>query len=158
MKIIFLGPPGAGKGTAASRIAPKLGIPHISTGDLFRKNIKEGTSIGIKAKKYMDEGKLVPDEVVMWMVEERIKKDDCKGGFILDGVPRTINQAEILENITDIDHVINLSITDKMVIRRNSARLSCPPNGYNCSRQFQPIFRRLVCVPGQRFKFELLRF
>ena len=96
MKIIMLGAPGAGKGTQAKQIADKYGVPHISTGDIFRANIKNGTELGKKAKEYMDQGLLVPDELVVDLVVDRVKQDDCKNGFILDGFPRTIPQAEAL--------------------------------------------------------------
>ena len=97
MRLVLLGPPGAGKGTQASSIVKKYRIPHISTGDIFRANIKEGTQLGKKAKAYMDKGLLVPDEVVVSIVKDRLTKDDCKEGFLLDGFPRTVNQAEALE-------------------------------------------------------------
>ncbi|MFH1365014.1 MAG: adenylate kinase [archaeon] len=129
MKKIFLGPPGSGKGTAASRIAPEYNVPHISTGDLFRKNIQEGTEIGKKAKEHMDVGNLVPDEIVMEMLKERIVCEDCKNGFILDGFPRTIPQAERLSKLTEIDIVINMVVSDEIVIARNSARISCSKCG-----------------------------
>ena len=129
MKKIFLGPPGSGKGTAASRIAPKLNIPHISTGDLFRQNIRDKTQIGMKAKEYMDAGELVPDEVVIDMLADRIKQNDCENGFILDGFPRTIPQAEKLSKLSDIDIVINLDVPDEIVIKRLSSRVTCKECG-----------------------------
>ena len=102
MRLILLGPPGCGKGTQAQRIAEKYKIPQVSTGDLFRKAVKERTALGEEAKKYMDQGKLVPDEVVVGMVEERLKENDCKGGFILDGFPRTLEQAKKLDKILNV--------------------------------------------------------
>jgi len=129
MKKIFLGPPGSGKGTAASKVAPEYTVPHISTGDLFRKNIQEGTDIGKKAKGHMDAGNLVPDEIVIEMLKERITYHDCKNGFILDGFPRTIPQAEMLDSLTNIDVVINMVVSDEIVIARNSARVSCSKCG-----------------------------
>ncbi len=129
MKKIFLGAPGAGKGTAASRIAPIKKIPHISTGDLFRKNLKENTEIGLKAKEFMDKGELVPDEVVIEMVKERITEPDCKNGFILDGFPRTIKQAEMLKEILPIDVVININVPDEIVIQRLCSRVTCKDCG-----------------------------
>ena len=129
MKKIFLGAPGAGKGTAASRIAPIKKIPHISTGDLFRKNLKENTEIGLKAKEFMDKGELVPDEVVIEMVKERITEPDCKNGFILDGFPRTIKQAEMLKEILPIDVVINIDVPDEIVIQRLCSRVTCKDCG-----------------------------
>ena len=99
MNIILMGPPGAGKGTQAERLVEKFGIPHISTGDMFRKALKEGTELGLKAKSYMDQGKLVPDEVTVGIVKERLMETDCQKGFLLDGFPRTIQQADALEKI-----------------------------------------------------------
>ena len=129
MKKIFLGAPGSGKGTAASRIAPQLNIPHISTGDLFRKNIKEKTEIGTRAKEFMGRGDLVPDDIVIEMLKSRIENEDCKEGFILDGFPRTIPQAEKLDEITDIDVVINICVPDDIIIRRLSSRITCKDCG-----------------------------
>ena len=124
MNIILLGAPGAGKGTQAVRIAAAMGIPHISTGDIFRKNIKEGTPVGLKAKSYIDRGQLVPDEVVVEIVQQRIEESDCKHGFLLDGFPRTIAQAEALDRLTDIDRVINIEADlDKLVDRITGRRV-----------------------------------
>ncbi|MBN2101529.1 MAG: adenylate kinase [Candidatus Aenigmarchaeota archaeon] len=145
MKIIFLGPPGSGKGTAASRVAPKFGIPHISTGDLFRKNIKEQTEIGKEAKQYMDDGKLVPDEVVINMLKARLEEDDCQEGFILDGFPRTTPQAEMLDGITEIDVVVNMVVPDKIVIARNSSRVSCSKCGEIYNLRTMPTKLKGVC-------------
>jgi adenylate kinase len=135
MKKIFLGPPGSGKGTTASRIAPIYNVPHISTGDLLRKNIQKETDIGKKAKEQIADGGLVSDEIVMEMLKERIFCEDCKEGFILDGFPRTIPQAEMLEKITPIDIVINIDVPDEMIIMRNSSRISCP----KCGRVYNSI-------------------
>lgn len=134
MKIVMLGAPGAGKGTAAAELSQKYGIPHISTGDIFRKNIREETALGIEAKKFMDEGGLVPDELTIKMILERLNDDDCKDGFILDGFPRTISQAESLREAlslkkTKIDYVININASDEVIIERLSGRLSCPKCG-----------------------------
>jgi adenylate kinase len=129
MKKIFLGAPGSGKGSYASRIAPKRNVPHISTGDLFRKNMEEKTKIGIRAKEYMDRGDLVPDEIVIEMLKERIKNKDCDKGFILDGFPRTIKQAEKLAEITDIDLAVNMSVSDEIIIKRISSRVICKDCG-----------------------------
>ncbi len=145
MKKIFLGPPGSGKGTAASRIAPKFNIPHISTGDLFRENIKNQTPIGIKAQQYMDEGKLVPDEVVIEMLKKRISQNDCENGFILDGFPRTMPQAEMLEELTDIDIAINMDVTEEVVITRNSARISCSGCGKIYNLRSTPPKEKGIC-------------
>lgn len=130
MKIIMLGAPGAGKGTQAKQIADKYNIPHISTGDIFRANIKEGTELGKKAKTYMDQGLLVPDELVVELVADRIQQDDCKNGFVLDGFPRTIPQAEALdaalEKINEkMDYAIDVDVPDENIIRRMSGRRAC---------------------------------
>ena len=125
MKLIISGPPGSGKGTRASRIAQMLKLAHISTGDLFRKEISEGTELGRLAKSIIDQGELVPDELTMNMLKNRLQQEDCKNGFILDGVPRTIKQAELLKEITDIDHFINLEISREMIIDRIGSRRTC---------------------------------
>ena len=129
MKKIFLGAPGTGKGSYASRISPKLNVPHISTGDLFRENIKKETEIGAEAKGYMERGELVPDEVVVKMLKERIERDDCQDGFILDGFPRTIPQAEMLSELTDMDVVINMDVPNEIIVKRLSSRISCKDCG-----------------------------
>ena len=134
MKIIMLGAPGAGKGTQAAMISEKYGIPHISTGDIFRSNIKAGTELGKKAKEYMDQGLLVPDELTTDLVVDRIAQDDCKNGFILDGFPRTIPQAkfltEALKNKNEsLDCAVNVDVADENIIRRMSGRRVCPVCG-----------------------------
>ena len=134
MKIVMLGAPGAGKGTQAKMIAKKCDIPHISTGDIFRENIKNGTPLGAKAKTYMDKGLLVPDELVCDLIVDRIQQDDCKNGYILDGFPRTIPQAQALEDaLTKIgqklDYAIDIEVPDENIIRRMSGRRSCPKCG-----------------------------
>ncbi len=129
MKKIFLGAPGSGKGTCASKVSPRRNVPHISTGDLFRENIKNGTEIGNTAKGYMERGELVPDEVVVEMLKERIKEEDCQEGFILDGFPRTIPQAEMLADITDIDAAINIDVPNEVIIQRLSSRITCKDCG-----------------------------
>lgn len=130
MKIIMLGAPGAGKGTQAKQIATKYNIPHISTGDIFRANIKAGTELGNKAKEYMDQGLLVPDELVVDLVVDRVKHDDCKNGYVLDGFPRTIPQAEALDSALQaigekIDYAINIEVPDENIVRRMSGRRAC---------------------------------
>ena len=125
MNIIFLGPPGAGKGTQAQRICDALKIPQISTGDTLRRAIKEGTETGIKAKSFIDAGKLVPDEVIIDIVKERLAKDDCKNGYILDGFPRTVPQAEALSTFASIDSVIELAVDDQVLVNRLSGRRVC---------------------------------
>ncbi|MDD3214833.1 MAG: adenylate kinase [Eubacteriales bacterium] len=126
MNIIFLGPPGAGKGTQAQIICKRYGIPQISTGDMLRAAITAQTETGLKAKSYMDAGQLVPDEVVIAIVKERLAADDCKNGFILDGFPRTVEQADALSKIAKIDVVINISVDDEALVRRLSGRRVCP--------------------------------
>ena len=125
MKIIFLGAPGSGKGTHATRVKTELGVPHISTGDIFRENIKGGTPLGVLAKSYIDKGALVPDDVVIKIVEDRLSREDCKKGFILDGFPRTIYQAEALKKIAAIDVVINLVVDDEAIVKRVAGRRMC---------------------------------
>ncbi len=132
MKLIFLGPPGAGKGTQAKLISEKFSVPHISTGDIFRKNIKEQTLLGKKAAEYNNKGLLVPDSITNAMVEKRLEEKDCKKGFILDGYPRTIPQAEFLESIQQIEKVINLELVDKEIIKRISGRRTCK----NCQSSY----------------------
>ena len=130
MKLIMLGAPGAGKGTQAKRIADKYKIPHISTGDIFRANIKGGTQLGKKAKSFMDQGMLVPDEITIGMLMDRIKEADCANGYVLDGFPRTIPQAESLTQAlsdmgTAIDYAINVDVPDDNIISRMSGRRAC---------------------------------
>ena len=130
MKIIMLGAPGAGKGTQAKMIADKYQIPHISTGDIFRSNIKEGTELGKEAKSYMDKGLLVPDELTVKILLDRVAKDDCRNGYVLDGFPRTIPQAEVLDEalakLNDkIDYAIDVDVPDENIIRRMSGRRAC---------------------------------
>lgn len=127
--LVFLGPPGAGKGTQAARISARLGLPHISTGDILRAAIKEGTQIGLRAKAYMDAGNLVPDEVVIGIVEERIAKPDCAQGYILDGFPRTLPQAQALSKITNITKAVNIAVEDELLVKRLSGRRVCPACG-----------------------------
>ncbi len=125
MNIIFLGPPGAGKGTQAQRICNALNIPQISTGDILRRAIKDQTPTGLKAKSYIDAGKLVPDDVIIDIVRDRLAQDDAKNGYILDGFPRTVPQAEALEGIAKIDAVIDLDVADEKLIARLSGRRVC---------------------------------
>lgn len=130
MKIIMLGAPGAGKGTQAKMIADKYHVPHISTGDIFRANIKNGTELGMEAKKYMDQGLLVPDELTVKILLDRVAQDDCKEGYVLDGFPRTIPQAEVLDKalseINDqIDFAINVDVPDENIVRRMGGRRAC---------------------------------
>ena len=130
MNIIMLGAPGAGKGTQAAVLCEHFGIPTISTGNMIREALENGTEMGLKAKSYMDDGKLVPDEVVIGIVKERLGEDDCKKGFILDGFPRTIPQAEALDNMgVDIQYVINIDVPDESIIKRMSGRRVCEKCG-----------------------------
>ena len=150
MKIIMLGAPGAGKGTQAKQIAAKYQIPHISTGDIFRANIKNGTELGKKAKTYMDQGALVPDELTCDLVMDRIQQDDCKNGFVLDGFPRTIPQAEALtEALAKIgekmDYAINVEVPDENIIHRMSGRRSCPKCGASYHIEFIPPKQEGIC-------------
>ena len=136
MKLVLLGAPGAGKGTQAEILCKKLQIPTISTGNILRAAIKNGTPTGLKAKSYMDAGQLVPDEVIIGIICERLAEDDCKNGFILDGVPRTIPQAEALEaNGIDIDCALSLEVEDQTIVDRMSGRRTCP----NCGASFHIV-------------------
>ncbi len=141
MNLILLGPPGAGKGTQAQMIVDRYQIPKVSTGDILRAAVKERTPLGTKAKAFMDEGKLVPDELVIGIIEERLKASDCRPGFILDGFPRTMAQAEALQPILakigkSIDHVINIEVDDEELVRRLTGRRTCK----NCGAMFHLIF------------------
>jgi len=130
MKIIMLGAPGAGKGTQAKMIAEKYSVPHISTGDIFRANIKNGTELGMEAKRYMDQGQLVPDELTVKILLDRVAQDDCKNGYVLDGFPRTIPQAEVLDKaLTElgdsVDYAIDVNVPDENIINRMGGRRAC---------------------------------
>ena len=130
MKIVMLGAPGAGKGTQAKMIAEKYGIPHVSTGDIFRANIKNGTELGKEAKQYMDQGKLVPDELTVKILLDRVAQDDCKNGYVLDGFPRTIPQANVLDEALTklgdrIDYAVNVDVPDDNIINRMGGRRAC---------------------------------
>jgi adenylate kinase len=129
MKIVLLGPQGSGKGTYASRLGPILKIPHISTGDLCREEAAKGTELGKKIKEIMDRGGLQPDEIIIEMLKNRLKKDDCKKGFVLDGFPRTLKQTKELEKITSLDYVVNLVVPHWILIKRLSLRVSCKKCG-----------------------------
>ena len=150
MKIIMLGAPGAGKGTQAKMIAEKYGVPHISTGDIFRANIKNGTELGAKAKEYMDKGLLVPDELVVDLVIDRFKADDCAKGYILDGFPRTIPQAEALDKALSaigdsVDYAINVEVPDENIVRRMSGRRACVGCGATYHIEFNKPKKDGIC-------------
>lgn len=150
MKIIMLGAPGAGKGTQAKKIAEKYAIPHISTGDIFRANIKNGTALGMEAKSYMDKGALVPDELTVRILLDRVAQDDCKNGYVLDGFPRTIPQAEVLEKeLTklgdQVDFAINVDVPDENIIRRMSGRRACLSCGATYHIEHVPPKKEGVC-------------
>lgn len=150
MKIIMLGAPGAGKGTQAKRIAEKYGIPHISTGDIFRANIKNGTELGKKAKEYMDKGALVPDELTCDLVMDRIQQADCKNGFVLDGFPRTIPQAEALDEALGkisekMDYAIDVDVPDENIVNRMGGRRACLSCGATYHIEFNPTKVDGIC-------------
>ena len=150
MKIIMLGAPGAGKGTLAKKIAEKYSIPHISTGDIFRANIKNGTELGKKAKTYMDQGLLVPDELVVDLVVDRVQQDDCTNGYVLDGFPRTIPQAEALDKALaamgqKMDYAINVEVPDENIVNRMSGRRACVDCGATYHIVYAPTKEEGVC-------------
>ncbi len=150
MKIIMLGAPGAGKGTQAKKIAAKYNIPHISTGDIFRANIKNGTELGKKAKTYMDQGLLVPDELVVDLVVDRVNQEDCKDGYVLDGFPRTIPQAEALDKALGdmgqkMDYAIDVNVPDENIVRRMSGRRACVGCGATYHLVYAPTKEEGIC-------------
>ena len=150
MIIFMLGAPGAGKGTQAKKIAEKYSIPHISTGDIFRANIKNGTELGKKAKTYMDQGLLVPDELVVDLVVDRVKQDDCSNGYVLDGFPRTIPQAEALDKALAamgeaMDYAINVEVPDENIVRRMSGRRACVDCGATYHIVYAPTKEENIC-------------
>ena len=150
MKIIMLGAPGAGKGTQAKKIAAKYGIPHISTGDIFRANIKNGTELGKKAKTYMDQGLLVPDELVVDLVVDRVNQDDCTNGYVLDGFPRTIPQAEALTEALEkmgqkVDFAIDVNVPDENIVKRMGGRRACVTCGATYHMVYAPTKKEGIC-------------
>ncbi|MED3881082.1 adenylate kinase [Priestia megaterium] len=150
MNLVLMGLPGAGKGTQAEKIVEHYDIPHISTGDMFRAAIKEGTQLGLKAKSFMDQGNLVPDEVTIGIVRERLNKQDCENGFLLDGFPRTVAQAEALETITkelnkQIDYVINIDVDQSILMERLTGRRICKDCGATYHLVFNPPAKEGVC-------------
>lgn len=139
MRLILLGAPGAGKGTQAEMICEYLGIPAISTGNIIREAVKEGTPMGLSAKKYLDEGGLVPDDVIIGIIKERLAEDDCKNGFILDGVPRTVAQAEALDKMgVEIDKIIDIEVPDEKIVGRLSGRRVCSACGASYHTEYKP--------------------
>ena len=143
MKIVLLGPPGAGKGTQAKSISNRYSIPHISTGDIFRKNISENTPLGIEAKKHIDKGQLVPDEVTIDMVKDRLQQEDCKNGYLLDGFPRTVNQAEALDKFLNLrnlklDTALLIEVPSGFILERMTGRRVCPSCGASYHIKFNP--------------------
>ncbi|HLU23936.1 adenylate kinase [Lederbergia graminis] len=150
MNLVLMGLPGAGKGTQADKIVEKYGIPHISTGDMFRAAMAEGTELGLKAKSFMDKGELVPDEVTIGIVRERLNKEDCKQGFLLDGFPRTVAQADALEGILaeigkKIDYVINIEVNQNILMERLTGRRICKNCGATYHLVFNPPTETGVC-------------
>lgn len=150
MNIVLVGPPGAGKGTQAKYISEKFAIPHISTGDIFRKNISEKTSLGVKAKEYIEKGQLVPDVLTVSIVEDRIKQDDCKNGFMLDGFPRTVSQADALDEVLNsmgkkLDFVINIEVSSEILVERITGRRVCPKCGASFHVVFNPPKKDGIC-------------
>lgn len=150
MKIIMLGAPGAGKGTQAKMIAEKYGVPHVSTGDIFRANIKNGTELGMEAKKYMDQGLLVPDELTVKILLDRVANEDCKNGYVLDGFPRTIPQAEVLDKALSelgdqIDYAINVDVPDENIVRRMGGRRACLSCGATYHIEHVPPKKEGIC-------------
>ena len=150
MKVVMLGAPGAGKGTQAKKIAAKYNIPHISTGDIFRANIKNGTELGKKAKTYMDQGLLVPDELVVDLVVDRVNQEDCADGYVLDGFPRTIPQAEALTKALasqgqKLDYAIDVDVPDENIVRRMSGRRACVRCGATYHLEYAPTKKEGIC-------------
>ena len=150
MKIVMLGAPGAGKGTQAKKIAAKYNVPHISTGDIFRANIKNGTELGTKAKTYMDKGLLVPDELVVDLVVDRVNQEDCTNGYVLDGFPRTIPQAEALKEALakmgqKMDYAINVEVPDDNIVKRMSGRRACVGCGATYHLMYAPTRVEGIC-------------
>ncbi|MFZ7104431.1 MAG: adenylate kinase [Peptococcaceae bacterium] len=150
MRILLMGPPGAGKGTQAEKLTAELNIPHISTGDMFRKAIKEGTELGVRAKSFMDQGKLVPDEVTIGIVKERLSEADCRNGFLLDGFPRTVPQADALDEILkqlnmNLEAVVNMKVSRDELIERLTGRRVCKACGATYHVMFNPPEKENVC-------------
>jgi len=159
MNLILLGPPGAGKGTQAKRLMDKYSLPQISTGDILRAAVKDGTEMGQKAKKFMDAGQLVPDEVVIGIIDDRLKEPDCKNGYLLDGFPRTVAQAEALDDVlarmgSKIDQVISIEVPEEELVKRLTGRRTCRDCGAGFHLVFDPPQKEGVCdkCGGQLFQ------
>lgn len=156
MRIVLLGPPGVGKGTQASNIVEKFNIPHISTGDILRENIKNNTELGITAKSFMDKGHLVPDELVVSIMKNRLLEDDCKDGFLLDGFPRTVDQAKALDEALDsmgisLNKVVNIKAADDVLIERISGRRVCKACGATYHVTYNPPKKEGICdIDGEK--------
>jgi adenylate kinase len=150
MNVVLFGPPGAGKGTQAKELTKKYSIPHISTGDILRANVRDGTELGMKAKEYMDRGELVPDAVLIGLIKNRLNEPDCKTGYLLDGYPRTIPQADALNTILEeigkpLDVVINIEVLDDELVQRLSGRRTCPKCGESYHVVFNPPQKQGIC-------------
>ena len=145
MKLVVFGPPSAGKGTQAQKLSQRYGIPQVSTGDLLRKAVAEGTPLGKKVKSYLDQGRLGPDPLIVELIKDRVSKPDCAKGYLLDGFPRTMNQAKELEKMTDIDLVLNIVVDPEILVERAVGRRSCPKDGSVYHVKFNPPRRDLVC-------------
>ena len=145
MKLVVFGPPSAGKGTQAQKLSQRYGIPQVSTGDLLRKAVTEGTPLGKKVKSYLDQGRLGPDPLIVELIKDRVSKPDCAKGYLLDGFPRTMNQAKELEKMTDIDLVLNIVVDPEILVERAVGRRSCPKDGSVYHVKFNPPKRDLVC-------------
>ncbi|MCQ6962059.1 adenylate kinase [Methanolobus chelungpuianus] len=150
MNVVLFGPPGAGKGTQAKELTKKYSIPHISTGDILRANVRDGTELGMKAKEYMDRGELVPDAVLIGLIKNRLNEPDCKAGYLLDGYPRTIPQADALDTILKeigkpLDVVVNIEVSDDELVKRLSGRRTCPKCGESYHVMFNPPQKQGIC-------------
>lgn len=150
MKLVLLGAPGAGKGTQASNLAEMLQVPHISTGDIFRANMRENTPLGVKAKSYMDQGLLVPDELTVDLVMDRLAQEDCQNGYILDGFPRTIAQADALAAKETLDAAVNIDVEDSAIIDRMGGRRVCPACGESYHVKYNPRKKRVSAINADR--------
>ncbi len=145
MKLVVFGPPSAGKGTQAQKLSQRYGIPQVSTGDLLRKAVAEQTPLGKKVKSYLDQGRLGPDPLIVELIKDRVAKPDCRNGYLLDGFPRTMNQAKELEKMTDIDLVLNIVVDPEVLVERAVGRRSCPKDGSVYHIKFNPPKKDLVC-------------